>query len=370
MPKSGTSQMYQLLAKHKDVRALRKEWCPGLESVQKNFEYSRDVTNSIKELQAESGPNIKTASACINPRLSVGYFDFVLSQSVEPLPNTPKFIYLLRDPADLLWAAFNFWTVPSDAQENIPGRWTSQENFRTPEYFHVFLESEGRIKGSHNLTLDYLRDKYMLNWLDELISKAGRENVLVIPSSDLEGPNVNTFIEDFAKQTGLSVEGFDQKVLRGRTNSGLSYDTRGAHNLVRSMNATGVYEVSGFRPMLPKTRAMIYDRARGFCKELVSKYGVYLEDCLREAPEEAPVQEMLSAEETWSIPGFLSETLAGVSSSGPQGSRWIFIISCCWFGVVLFVCSAILKSRAQRRGGSGRGGSGNRGPLLPRTSYE
>ena len=371
MPKSGTSQMYQLLAKHKDVRALRKEWCPTLNSLQDNFDFSREVTKSIQELHAQHGPNIKTASACINPRLSAGIFDFLLKQSVQPLPNmrplpnTPKFIYLLRDPADLLWASFNFWTVPSDSLENIPGRWTSKENFRTPEYFHVFLESEGRIKGSYNLTLGYLLEKYMLNWLDELISKAGRENVLVLRSSDLEGPNVDTFIERFAKQVGLSVEGFDQKVLRGRTNSGLAYDTRGAHNFVRNLTTTGVYEISGFRPMLPKTRAMIYDRARGFCKLLVSKYGVYLEDCLREAPVEA-----LSAEGSWNIPGFLNDKLAGVSSSGPPRRRWIFIVGCCWFGALLFAGSAILKARAQKRGGSGRGGSGSRGPLLARVSYE
>ena len=276
MPKAGTSQMYQLLSRHKDTVALRKEWCPHDGDMLK---YSEDVSDALLGLWAESKGSAKSVSACINPKLSLDYLTWVKANGM-PLQNTPKFIYLMRDPADWLWARFNFWTTHADTQENTPGRWTTERSYRSPEYFQINLEAEGLIHGSYNLTHEFFVREYHLSTLEQLMEAAGRENVMVINSGDLEEPDA-AFIERFSKFTGLSVEGFDEHILHGRTNSGSSLHTRGVANVMQNPNVTsGVYEVSGFQPILPKSRAFIYERARSFCQEVNAKYGIYFSRCL------------------------------------------------------------------------------------------
>ena len=198
-----------------------------------------------------------------------------------PLQRTPKFIYLMRDPADLLWARFNFWTTAGDANIHVPGRWTQEDNFRSPEYFQVMLEAEGLIHGSYNLTHEYLKNQYHLQTVDEMMRMVGEENVMIVNSADLEEPHVDAFIRRLSNWTGLSVEGFDQKILYGRTNSGSNLKTRGAGRVISNDDrSAGVYEISGSRPMLPKSRAFIYERAQSFCEEVNARYRVNFGRCL------------------------------------------------------------------------------------------
>ena len=279
MPKSGTSQMHLILGTHLGVHPLAKEWCPkGPDSMQG---YARNVTAAIRGRRMLQ-PGIKTASACINVEKALWYYEWVKEHSRQPLPNTPKFMYLMRDPAELLWASWNFWTTGGDVDKRLPSRWTSKDSFRTPEYFHSIIEAEGRIYGSFNLTQSYLHDRvYFLDALDKLIAAAGRSNVLIVNSRDLEG-NIGAFIQKLSRFTGLQAAGFSQRAIRGRTNSGSTFDSRGSTNTLGgfSSSKTGIYEVSGNRPMLPKTRALIYRRARGFCEEVRQKYGVIFRECL------------------------------------------------------------------------------------------
>ena len=282
MPKSGTSQMHLIMGTHWGVQPLAKEWCPkGPDSIPG---YARDMTAAIGE-RRRAQPGMKTSSACINIEKALWYYEWVKEHSRQPLPNTPKFIYLMRDPAELLWARFNFWTTSGDVDELLPKRWTSKDSFRTPEYFHSIMEAQGRIHGSFNLTQSYLRDQlYFLGTLDKLISAAGRDNVLIVNSRDLEGPEsrVAAFIQKLSRFTGLQAQGFARQIIRSRTNSGSRFDYRGHSNTVAdfSSSQSGIYEVSGNRPMLPKTRALIYRRARGFCGEVKKKYGVVFHECL------------------------------------------------------------------------------------------
>ena len=276
IPKAGTSQMYQLLKNHEDTVALRKEWCPNDGDLLK---YSKDISDAILELRAGSKGDVKSVSACINTKMSLEYFRWVKEHGM-PLQNTPKFIFLMRDPADWLWARFNFWTTNADVFHNLPTRWTTEQSYRSPEYFQITMEAEGRLVGSINLTQTFFQEQYKLDALEQLMEAAGRENVMVINSGDLEEPD-GAFIERFTKFTGLSVDGFNETVLHGRTNSGSSLNTRGMSNIMETPQvAAGVYEISGYRPMLPKSRAFIYEHARSFCQELAAKYGIYFSRCL------------------------------------------------------------------------------------------
>ena len=277
MAKSGTSQMYKLLATHQGTDSVPKEWCPDDENMQN---YALELSAAIRERKAHSGENVQIVSACIEPIRSLAYYRWVKANGA-PLPNTPKFIFLMRDPAELLWAGFNFWTNEGDVNQQEPSKWTEKpDNYRTPEYFHDILEAEGRIHGSFILHHNYFHMYYALDAVDELIEAAGSDNVLILNSADLEGPNSDAMIRRLSEWAGLSAEGFDQQILKGRTNSGASLSTRGTQNTLNN-NTTGVYEMSGYRPMLHKSRLFIYERARSFCEEAQTKYGINFKRCLR-----------------------------------------------------------------------------------------
>jgi hypothetical protein len=237
-------------------------------------------------MMSEAGTEIKIASACINSLASLAYYRW-MKANAAPLHNVPKFIFLMRDPADFLWARFNFWTIASDAHLHIPGRWTQNDNFRSPQYFHELLMAEGKIKGSYNVTPEFTHLIYRLDTLDALIEEAGRENVLVINSNDLEAECIDDFLKIFSNWSELSVAGFNKEVLRGRTNSGVTLSSRGIDMSISNINSTsrGVYEISGFRPMLQESREFIYRRVLEFCRLVAEKYGIYFHDCLEEPSE-------------------------------------------------------------------------------------
>ena len=270
--------MYQLLATHKDVMAVRKEWCPVPTEIPA---YAREVSEEIMRMMSKADAGVKIASGCVNIVASLAYFKWVKAHG-SPLHNVPKFIFLMRDPADLLWARFNFWTTAADHHEHLPGRWTQSDNFRSPQYFHALLMAEGKIVGSYNLTTEYVQKYYTLHALDALIEEAGRDNVLIINSNRLEVDGSDDFITMFSNWSGLSVAGFDEKVLRGRTNSGSTLSSRGLDIIVGNINpkSLGIYEISGFHPMLQKSREFIYRRVLDFCRLVAKKYGIYFDDCL------------------------------------------------------------------------------------------
>jgi len=67
-------------------------------------------------------------------------------QFFQPLLKRSKFPWLLLDPADWLWAAWNFWMQPLlDFQLNNASRWTKNTlNYRSPEFFHELVVSRSK----------------------------------------------------------------------------------------------------------------------------------------------------------------------------------------------------------------------------------
>ena len=91
MPKAGTSHMYQLLSTHRDAKAVRKEWCPSVDSM---HSYAQELSAAIRGLMSEGMSNdgkIRltgavpksvtkaqgVVGACINPVLSLHYYKWV-----------------------------------------------------------------------------------------------------------------------------------------------------------------------------------------------------------------------------------------------------------------------------------------------------
>lgn len=280
--KCGTSHMYGLIKSHPGVVAVPKEWCPVTRESPVEI-YVQELTQAIEDLRERdrSGESL-SLNACVNPGQTLLYVDFIKRSHLGgPRHRPPKYILLVRDPADLLWASFNFWTNPADTVTNPPGYWTTQENHRTPEYFHELLLAGGSIIGSYVLTNDFFRTYYDLDSVERLIQEEGAENLLVLDSRRMEGGS-SEFIHDLAAFTGLDPAGFARDVAHHRTNSGFKMVLRGAENVEHEPQLlNGVYEVSGMRPMLLKSRHFIYEHAKEFCHYMLERYDVEWTDCLR-----------------------------------------------------------------------------------------
>lgn len=279
--KCGTSHLYRLLRSHPRVIAVGKEWCPSSLSKDDLDTYARSLTARFWELMASTKRRGAAVSlnSCINTHASLEYFKFVTEAQTpsSDLARAPKFIFLIREPADLLWASFNFWTNHGDIEKEFPGRWTTNRQYRSPSYFHELLLAEGRIQGSYNITDKWLEERYRLHDLEALIGVAGRQNVMVVDNSRLEARD---FLDDLARFTGLGVMGFNRKIAGGRTNVGFAYHLRGAGKSMQFRVEPGIYQVSGFTPMRDDTRNLIHRKANSFCQRVHRDYGVEWRDCL------------------------------------------------------------------------------------------
>ena len=272
VPKCGTSHMYTILRTHRATMALAKEWCPANVTFQALSSYARKVD---KRLRAAQG--LRSVAACIDTEKSYRFYMHAKQRS----PGiSPKFIYMIRDPAELLWASYNFWSMPGDTKEDTLFRWTRREHsYRSPQHFHELLLSEGRILGGMNLTQEFFRQRYSLPYLDALISEAGRDNVMIVEASRLEAAEVDNLLKDLAKFTRLSLVGFNKKSARSTTNSGFKLGSRGVWAVTNERKA-GVYEISGYKPMLEASRELILGKAYPFCQHVREKYQVTFHACL------------------------------------------------------------------------------------------
>ena len=84
---------------------------------------------------------------------------------------------------------------------------------------------------------------------------------------------------------GVSAAGFPSTAVLGRTNSQTTAGGRGAGTFQRGFSfVTGVYEISGKKPMLCATRLLIYSKNKDVCRVLSSSFGVHYRECLGDDP--------------------------------------------------------------------------------------
>jgi hypothetical protein len=205
-----------------------------------------------------------------------------------------KVIYVLRDVADMLWSAYNFWCLQLYDQDCYPGKHTSKNALRSPEHFHQLIVKQQEMGGGIPLTKSgncYRKE------LKEAAKVFGSHNVLVLRSetmltTDADKEATLLHLQQFLfpsrnskeKKQGQGQEYVVQQWFRNQTlsryrvNSGRSVDSRGEQNIAQQSDkegdASGLYEVSNFRPMLPETRQLIYRRWREECLWLNQSYGI------------------------------------------------------------------------------------------------
>jgi hypothetical protein len=300
LPKAGSSQLAKILTSHSD--AVRwgkdKEHCVSRSS-RKDFEGWDDdhetadaVVLSTKQLNVQrllfqfynkfaSTPQSKhkgrkTVNACywIND-IEINRH-YLLPPSHKP--STKKYIMLLRDPADWLWSAFNFWNIPGIDSRDYG--WTDQErDYRSPELFHELITSHKNTEWG-KYTFDYYH-AFTIRSPRKLLGMFGPANVLFLRNEDLLPSVVDQpggLLDQLVNFTGLERTGFDPTQYSGFTNCN---DQRGTQRTCEGPSSkSSSYAMAGGRAMLPETRQLIYLQFWEECKIWAKEFGIYYPDCL------------------------------------------------------------------------------------------
>jgi hypothetical protein len=202
---------------------------------------------------------------------------------VRGTPNPQrKNVVLLRDPADWLWAVWNFWVDRGlDTKLDTPGSWaTRKSHYRSPELFHELVLSAHKTKGGDRL-ITRLRRQTVTN-PRRLVALVGRENVLFLRNEDMLPAvveNQGGLLDRLSSFSGLNRTLFRNDGLRTIHNCN---DGKGEKSKCGN-STSSAYEIAGHREMLDSTRSLIYLHFRQECQIWAEEFGVTYSDCLNAA---------------------------------------------------------------------------------------
>ena len=307
-PKCGTSYLYAVIASHPQVLACKKEVEPrtGLQihyedavffyaqNIQK-VDYT-DVDLKVVKLACHrsfQGRN-ETITECNrllapskrklqNPKvLLLAHIQFLGNKFLlQRWGPSVRIIFLVRDPADYWWAAYNFWRIPGlDPEPFYRGQWTDPaKDFRSPELFHQMLLADGRIAGYRVGEMSMTGGRWFFQ-VSDVQRKCAKH--LVLRSEDfLDAEHSGNAVDKVGQFAGLDVAGFSSKVLSSKANTQFHVTNRGIPQLAsREQGQEGIYEVSGFRPMLCESRLLIYQKWQPLCVNLTLQYNINYSGCL------------------------------------------------------------------------------------------
>lgn len=272
--KAGTSQLYRILAGHADVQPWHrdKEHCfsRGLDLATLSPEDLRFELLRFHRTEYRKHTNVtkQTVNGCI------WFHDITLTwQYLQP--RQAKYLYLFRDPAEWLWAVWNFWQQDSMDIVYRGGGWAdADQHYRSPELFHEFVVSRGKTRGGQTL----------LRNLDELTRNAIRlkhmagEKALFLKNEDMLPDQVERGLLDrLSEFSGLNRSAFDPKTYQSISNcnsdKGVDHSGCGSHK-------SSAYPIAGGREMLPETRTILYLRSLEECKLWSREFGIEYPSCL------------------------------------------------------------------------------------------
>ena len=151
------------------------------------------------------------------------------------------------------------------------------KHYRSPEHFHETLRGGNRLSG-FNLPA--------LNLSELSLKEQFGPRLLVLRSEDLSDISALSRVASFI---GVPVGKFDAKLVGQKTNSQYRQASRGPGS-VSDAQASGIYEVSDFRPILCKSRQMIYEMYRGECRFWQSEFNLSYLACLTTEVAECPCE--------------------------------------------------------------------------------
>ncbi|KAL3917563.1 MAG: hypothetical protein SGILL_004652, partial [Bacillariaceae sp.] len=273
LPKAGTSHLYQILTTHAQMSRFSeaKEFYFNMDP--SHMEPIMDMSRGEKLGTPESNEFIQdfmklsndsnrqyVEEALYNRKWTVnGGLDprFTLLQSQYlGRHDTAKYIILLRDPADWLWAGYNFWLHPEheDALPAAFNDWASAPlQYRSPEMFHEYMRAGERNWFTRDL-LGKFRDSAR-NTLQMLLASTSKENILVLKSEDFAPHKVKEtgVMQKLGKFLDVSEDLFDDDVVFSYGNCG---DAKGESS--KCTKATNAYKITGRRSMFEETRDLVY----------------------------------------------------------------------------------------------------------------
>jgi hypothetical protein len=261
--KCGTSYVHHLIVSHPLVQQAgpHKEFCFSPEN--------------LRKLHKKTASKPYSSNACIH-----GLPQLVSHKCIWPALNfQPKYVVLVRQPAEYLWARYNLWTLAMDSDIHPYGGqldWTNNKTYRPPEMFHELVVAGDRVAVDSRINMRHFGTHVVEWWLHEIvgmIEAVGSPNLLVL---DIGEAAQSSFRARLAAFLGLGDPSSFKLPKRMHVNSGGSFAARGANSRSEGPAVGGLYEVSGRRPMLARTRALINQRERPACVEMAARFSVDL----------------------------------------------------------------------------------------------
>jgi hypothetical protein len=314
MAKAGTSQLYQILSKHPGAVPLdptEKEVCMrgAMHTVWELQPFTREMTAAKAQVQQNlfrwhsvlanmillaknhlpspllpyappSSDAQTTAPLTVNG--CVNWHDLWLHLHYAK-PVHKKYVIVLRNPADWLWATWNFW-IDASLDSHLDGnekQWASADkHYRSPELFHELILSDIQTNSGANMLIGLKQGTVVYG--RRLVSLVGRENVLFLRNEDLLPGNIDLaggVLDQISDFTHLDRTQFQEnKDLHSFTNCN---NKKGLTNVCDgNMAMRGSYEISGNRTMLKATRKFIYLKFWEECKIYANEFDIVYPDCL------------------------------------------------------------------------------------------
>jgi hypothetical protein len=311
MAKAGTSQLYQILSQHPGAVPLdpiEKEVC--MRGAMHTLWELQPFTQEMTALKAQVQQNLFRWHSGLANHLQSPLFSYAppnndsknITRKTEPLtvngcvnwhdlwlhlhyakPVNKKYVIVLRDPADWLWATFNFW-IDASLDSNLDGnekQWASADkHYRSPELFHELILSDIQTNSGANMLIGLKQGTVVYG--RRLVSLVGRENVLFLRNEDLLPERIDLaggVLDQISDFTHLDRTQFQEnKGLHSFTNCN---NKKGLTNACGSdMTTRGSYEISGNRTMLGATRKFIYLKFWEECKIYANEFDIVYPDCL------------------------------------------------------------------------------------------
>jgi hypothetical protein len=308
LAKTGTSQLYKILTNHPDAVAdnEKKEYCMyganhiswdtaevaaatdhDKRTVQANLytwhQQAAAVATEAKAQESQQQQRLLTVNGCLNLHDTWLHLHYIR-------PSNAKYFILLRDPADWLFAGWNFWVddvLDSRGQaaqgSDAKKLWASATTeYRSPELFHELIISGHATKSGTHL-LDILR-RQTVTAGRRLVALAGKEQVLFLKNEDMLPEHIDRsggMLDQIANFTGLARSKFKgpglHTMLNCNDNKGFQSKCGGQEE---GSSSRGSYEIAGHRKMLEKTRAFIYLQYQEECLIWKEEFGITYPDCV------------------------------------------------------------------------------------------
>lgn len=187
----------------------------------------------------------------------------------------PKYLIAVRDPAEYLWARYNFWTIGIDVDLNLPTQWATHKTYRSPELFHELVVAGDRVVIDSRKDMPHYGMSIVANWRHQIhtaLRMVGEANLLVVDMT-MSDPGLTSRLAAFLGLTNAFKLSPSTII-----NAGASFKDKGVHQRTPTNIAhpNGVYEVSAWKPMLDATRILITQREHPECVELAQQFSVLL----------------------------------------------------------------------------------------------